>query len=341
MAGLIDFHQYFAPGGAGYAGPNANLSSGNYGALTPDELARRKAAADLGAGTISTGYLYGVGTPQTAQDQMGSVYNDPNAVHNANGTITLPTDGYGQAPGANGYAWGPVAGYPTPSGTPSFGGGNGGTTIGQLAGGGGGVPAAPPPAAPGGVTSMPTVDPLNIPGGQPNYPLNIGAYMNPMLGFMLKNGFDTISNGAAAAGNLNSGNTLKALMQYGMGVSGNAFDNAANIASGQQQFAYGVDNNDRNFAYNAANNDRNFAYNAANNDRNFDLQRLLSMAGLGMQGAGQQSNNDRLLATLISQNMINGGQIAGAGTVGSGNAISQAISQAIANWMKTGGAPTG
>jgi hypothetical protein len=160
---------------------------------------------------------------------------------------------------------------------------------------------------------------LSIPGTQPNYPLDIGSYLNPMLGYMLQNGMNTINNSAAAAGSLRSGDTLKQLMQYGMGVSGNAFNNAANIAAGQQAFGYGVDNNDR-----------NFFYNAMVNDRDFNFNKDMGEAGLGLNATNQVNANSRALADIISRNLLLQGQAQAGGTIGGSNAITNAISQLLA-----------
>jgi hypothetical protein len=173
----------------------------------------------------------------------------------------------------------------------------------------------------------------SIPGSQPNYPLDVGAYANPMMGYMLKNGFDTINNGAAAGGSLQSGDTMKQLMQYGMGVSGDAWNKAAGIAQQQQGFGYGVDKNDRDFAYGAANNDRDFAYRAQTGDRDFNFQRAMGQAGLGLQGSALDSANARAQAQLLATLGITGAQAASAGAQGQGNTASDAVQRAIATYL--------
>lgn len=196
---------------------------------------------------------------------------------------------------------------------------NGGTTIGSLASGaagatGGPVAATGATAGPGSFNSG--LSP--IAGTQPNYPLDVGSYLNPMMQYALNNGISTINNSAAAAGNLNSGNTMKELMDFGTGQASQNYNNAAQIAAGQQAFGYGVDNNDR-----------NFAYNAMNNDRNFNLQSTMDQAGLGMTALGQISPNASILAQILSRNDITGGQAAAGGTIGGNNAIVNAIMQAL------------
>ena len=201
------------------------------------------------------------------------------------------------------------------------------TTIGALAGGLGGM-ADPNNGATGGGTmpsmpgapGMPDTGAGSIPGTQPNYPLDIGSYLNPMMKYAMTQGINTINNSAAAQGSLDSGDTLKSLMQFGMGIGANNFNNAAGIAAGQQSFGYNVDNNDRNFAYNSQVGDRDFNYN-----------RDMGMAGLGLNAAGQESGNAQTLARILAANGLSAGQAAAGGTIGGGNAMSNAISQIIAS----------
>jgi hypothetical protein len=228
--------------------------------------------------------------------QMGGI--DPLASNGVYDDGTLPAS-YNPALGGN-----PIGGLAGMFGNGNVGpaGTNGpggmGTTLGSLAGG------------------------MSVPGTQPNYPLDIGSYLNPMMGYALGTGVKAINNSAAAAGNLNSGNTLRELMGYGMGLGSQNFNNAAGIAQGQQAFGYGVDKNDR-----------DFAYNAQQNDRNFDLNKNLAQAGIGLQAQGQQLNANTQLAQLLATLGITGAQAASTGTIGGGNAITNAISQIISNYL--------
>lgn len=270
------------------------------------------------------------------QDYSGGM--SPGAVQRMQGFgATMAPQQFGAPPGSTGGGNNPIANGPYGA---LADGGNGAfaqpgqpTTLGALAGN----PGAAGGGAGGGAGNPGAVDSFgnpiggnaptgmgSIPGTQPNYPLDIGSYLNPMMKYALQQGTDTINNSAASSGNLNSGNTEKELMQFGAGMGAQNFNNAAGIAAAQQQFGYGVDNNDR-----------NFAYNAANNDRNFNMQSLLSEAGLGMGAAGQQGLNARLLATLISSNMGQIGQAQSGGTLGANNSLANAISQIIAGFSGT------
>lgn len=202
-----------------------------------------------------------------------------------------------------------VPGMAGPAGAP--GGGNANPfTLGGLASGATSMPGVTQgtPGMDGYDVSIPGG--ASIPGGQPNYPLDIGSYLNPMMGYALKNGIDSINNSAAAAGSLNSGNTLKELMQFGLGVGANNFNNAANIAAGQQAFAHNVDVNDR-----------DFAFNAGNTDFNNNLRVAQTLAGMGLSGGQLQSQNAQALARILAANNIAAGQMQAGGTQGSGNAI--------------------
>lgn len=177
---------------------------------------------------------------------------------------------------------------------------------------------------------------MQMPGGQPNYPLDVGSYLNPMLGYGLQQGMQTINNSAAARGSLQSGDTLKELFGYGMGQGMDAFNKAAGIGQQQQGFAYGVDKNDRDFNYNSQVGDRDFAYRAATGDRDFNFQRAMGQAGLGLSSqqiaANQSSEMARLLATLG----LGGAQAAGAGATNTGRTANAGVQQLI-NLLLGGG----
>lgn len=165
----------------------------------------------------------------------------------------------------------------------------------------------------------------SIPGTQPNYPLDIGAYLNPMMGYAMQQGVKSIANQKAAAGNLNSGDMLKELMGYGMGIGANNFNNAAQIAQGQQAFGYGVDKNDR-----------DFAYTAQQNDRNFDLQRLLNTGQLDLQRYGIDQQNARANAALQADLAKSAAQAAAGGNTAQGGAVQQSVIDIIKNALGLG-----
>lgn len=94
--------------------PSMNVPVAGNSIYTPEQQQRAADAAQLGARSVSTGYLYGIGN-QTAQDQMKSVYNDPNTVKNYNGTISTN----GPAITVNPYSSNPYFAKPTDPNTPA------------------------------------------------------------------------------------------------------------------------------------------------------------------------------------------------------------------------------
>ena len=91
--------------------------------------------------------------------------------------------------------------------------------------------------------------------------------------------------------------------------------------------------NDKSFNYGVDSGDRNFAYNAAVGDRNFNQSNNLNLAQMGMQGTQGQQGLAAIMAQLLSQNTLDGGQAAGAGMVGQGNNVNNSVSQIIAQML--------
>lgn len=326
---------FTSPGGAGYTGATAAPSSVPYGVNPQQYAAAMQRAgtvpaalqgnpalaqrwldqqAAMGQGVTSVGSQLGIAPYSGTNGQTAQNYTSWLAAGQPNAANTM-SNGQAMAPGAWDATMAGIAGQGGPGGVAAW-----------QATQGNGTPAAggtPTPAAGNstvGTTMQPASAGMSVPGTQPNFPLDIGSYLNPMLGYGLQQGYNTIANGQAAAGNLNSGDTLKQLMAYGMGQGLNSFNNAANIGAGQQAFGYGV-----------ANNDRNFAYNAALNDRNFNQSTLMDLAGLGMAGAQGQGQLGSQYGAIMAQLMQGLGQAQGTGTMGSNNAIVNAIMQSLGN----------
>lgn len=82
---------------------------------------------------------------------------------------------------------------------------------------------------------------LGLPGGDPNAAAGLDNFYNSAGGnFLMRKGQDAITSNAAAAGQLESGATLKALEDYGQGLAGtfetNYFNQLGNLSgAGQQQ----------------------------------------------------------------------------------------------------------
>ena len=250
----------------------------------------------VGASGASGGYG---SAGSTAGAALGSLYNNPGA------SSMTPVFGGSALP----YQVGSSPGTPfVPVGT----------TLGQIANGGGMAYAGGSPTFNENMGGNMNIAPY---AGNP-YSLNIWNYLNPMMSYAMQQGDQSILNNQASAGLLNSGDTAKQLYGYGLGMGAQNFNNAAQIAAGQQGFGAGLDQYDQQFAYNAQNNDRNFA-----------LQSLLGMGNLGLGGATQQGWNDRYLAQMLSGNLGALGQAQGAGAIGGSNAINNSISQMLQNYL--------
>lgn len=114
----------------------------------------------------------------------------------------------------------------------------------------------------------------------------------PGYQFQMNQGTGAVLNAASALGGVNSGNTLKALTQYGQGLASTNYQQALNNYMAQQQQQYGFLNG-------------------------------LSQQGYGAAAAaGGVSTN---LGSQIGSNLIGAGNALGAGQVGSANALAGGI----------------
>jgi hypothetical protein len=173
--------------------------------------------------------------------------------------------------------------------------------------------------------------PVTPPGaGSSPYPLDPSKYLDPSMAWETAQGLRSLGSSASAAGQTFAGNTLKEIMDYSQGRARTNFNNATNVAQQQQGFGRGVDVNNRDFTQGQNVSDRDFAYQAQLNDQTIPFSQRMAEATLGMQGQGQQSQLAAILAQLQSQNTLSGGQAAGAGAVGSNNAVTSMITQLIA-----------
>lgn len=200
-----------------------------------------------------------------------------------------------------------------------------------------GYPAAP--AAGGAGAGLSFANGTNLAPGQPipppgaggaNYALDVNKYLDPSMAFTMGEGMRALGSSASAGGQVNSGQTLRDIIKYSQGVAGQNWGQAANLAQQQQGFGRNIDVNNRDFTQAQNVNDRDFAYNAMRDDQTIPFNQQLQQAQLGLTASGQQSNLASVLATLLSNNTIAGGQAAGAGTIGGNNAVTSAISQILA-----------
>lgn len=127
---------------------------------------------------------------------------------------------------------------------------------------------------------------------------DLKANLDPGYDFRMQQGIGATSNLANSSGGLISGNTLKALTDYGQGFASNEYQNAFN-------------------RYNT-----NFQNNAANQTNIYN--RLAGIAGLGQTANQVTANAGMNSANNISANQIGAGNAIAAGQVGSANAWSGA-----------------
>lgn len=116
---------------------------------------------------------------------------------------------------------------------------------------------------------------------------------SPGYQWQLGQGIQAVTNAASATGGVNSGNTMKALTQYGQGLANQDFYQAQNAYQNWQNQVYNMNSGMVNTGANAAG----------------------MTAGLGANTAQQ-----------IGQNTIGAGNARAAGQVGSANAISGGLS---------------
>jgi hypothetical protein len=182
----------------------------------------------------------------------------------------------------------------------------GGGAGGGGAAGGGGVSLGNLTNTQGGINGVPGY------GGT----FNLANWQDPGYQFRLDEGQKALEGSAAAGGNLLSGSTLKALTNYGQNAASQEYQNAFNRFSGNRQFNYNVDTGDRAFDYLTQTGDRDFNYGV-----------IKDLVGQGQFGAGGAADTNRLLATLLSQLTLTGGQANAANTIGTGNLTMDAITK--------------
>lgn len=129
-----------------------------------------------------------------------------------------------------------------------------------------------------------------IPHGSLTAPFTAAKYHeSPGYKFQLQQGEDAVLNNASSLGGVNSGNTLKALTQYGQGV---------------------------------ANQDYQQAYNNYTSNQNNIFQRLFSLVGTGQNAAAAQGGFGADFANAVSGNNNAIGNATAAGSVAQGNNLS-------------------
>lgn len=145
-------------------------------------------------------------------------------------------------------------------------------------------------------------------------PTNVTEQNDPGYQFRFNQGVQALQNSAAARGTLLTGDTARALTEYGQDYASNEYNNVYNRAFGQYQQSYNIFENNQTNQWN----------------------RLASLAGLGQTAAGQLNsagsttagNVGNILlgsAGQIGQQMNNSAAATASGYVGGANAWSGAI----------------
>ena len=157
----------------------------------------------------------------------------------------------------------------------------------------------------------------------PNYPLNVGAYINPMAQYAQDWANKGLQGTYAGAGDLLSGSSMRGIADYNQNMAlNNAYLPALQAAQQQQQFGYGVNSADRNFA---------FQQQLANQTIPFSQQMQLAQLGLqGTQGAQGVTNLNATLQAQLAQAL---GNAQGAGTIGAGNQLTGGLGGALNQWL--------
>lgn len=149
--------------------------------------------------------------------------------------------------------------------------------------------------------------------GSLNAPFTTAQFQNsPGYQFQMQQGENAVLNNRSALGGVDSGNTLKALTQFGQGTANQDYWNAYN------------------------------AYTANQNQRFGQLQTL---AGSGQNAAGNLGALGTQVGASVGNNIIGAGNASAAGTVATGNTISNGINNLSSNYLLfnalQGGSPFG
>lgn len=144
-----------------------------------------------------------------------------------------------------------------------------------------------------GVGALGQLVPGMAPGGEFNRGFTLSDFVaDPGYQFRVDEGKKALENSAAARGGLLSGNTLRAITQYGQDMGSQEFGNA---------------------------------YNRWNNDMTQRFNRLSSLAGTGQTATRDVATMGTNAATQAGQNTVDMGNARAAGRVGAANAMTNTL----------------
>jgi hypothetical protein len=141
------------------------------------------------------------------------------------------------------------------------------------------------------------------PGGAFTAPTLAEAEQTPGYQFTLEQGTNAINQNAAANGSLFSGNTGKALTDYGQGLASTTYNQDYQRALQTYMENYGV----------------------WNQDTTNQVNRLQTLANLGSNTAAQLGQQGQAASTNIGNELVGQGTALASGTVGATNALTGAI----------------
>jgi len=144
------------------------------------------------------------------------------------------------------------------------------------------------------------------PGGTFTAPTLAEAEKMPGYQFQLEQGTNAIDQNAAATGSLLSGNTGKALTDYGQGLASTDYGNLYNQAL--QQYMTN--------------------YNVWNTDTSNQVNRLQTLANTGANSAANLGSQGQAAATNLGNQAVGQATAQASGTVGAANAITGGLTSA-------------
>lgn len=184
-------------------------------------------------------------------------------------------------------------------------------------------PGGPAPTAPT-FQALPTAN---------EAPFTMADYtQSPGYQFQLQQGQDSVLNNASRTGGVNSGNTLKALTQFGQGVANQDFQQAYNNYNNNYWNTFNantsaISGNNANALtdYNAMNSNYWNTVNQYTGNQTQTFNQLLQLLNGGQSAAANLGATGTNVANNVGANQIASGQVQGAGITGAANAGAQGI----------------
>lgn len=196
-------------------------------------------------------------------------------------------------------------------------------------------------------------------GSNPQFNFNLQDYLNsPAMNFQMQEGTNAINNSASATGLADSGNTLKALTQFGQGLASTYYNNAFNQAQQQfqtndqstlQRLGMGL-NTGQNAASQYMGAQGMFGVPQGTNDINAALYGGNTGLGAATFNAGQNLSGQEYAGNigltgnnLAMQYMMGGAQAQAAGALGNANSLSNMFTgigsqiPGLMNYLNLGG----